>query len=108
VEVEVVSFRDRGSAHLDPLIPVIVFFALRHGRASSCPAPAWWRRRRPARLAALLVTPVRVPEVFLAKWLLGVLLGSVMAVVTLALQRRRGGNWLAVLVVVLVARRWPP
>lgn len=49
------------------------------------------------------MTPVRTSEVLLAKWLMGVLLGSAMAVVTLTLNRAVAGNWYAVVLVVIVA-----
>ncbi len=102
VEVEVVSFGTEGLPISTRLIPVIVFFALVMA-GIFLPGSSLVEEKEAGTLAALLVTPVRVPEVLLAKWLLGVSLGSVMAVVTLALNGAVAGNWLAVLAVVLVA-----
>jgi ABC-2 type transport system permease protein len=54
-------------------------------------------------MMAMLVTPVRVGDVLVAKWALGTLFAAVMAIVTLALNSALGSNWLDVIVVVLVA-----
>ena len=100
--VEVVSFGDEGLPIATRLIPVIVFFALVMA-GIFLPGSSLVEEKEQGTLAALLVTPVRTNEVLLAKWLLGVLLASVMAVVTLALNRAVAGNWFAVVLVVLVA-----
>ena len=102
VAVEVVSFGDEGLPIATRLIPVIVFFALVMA-GIFLPGSSLVEEKEQGTLAALLVTPVRTNEVLLAKWLLGVLLASVMAVVTLALNRAVAGNWFAVVLVVLVA-----
>ena len=102
VAVEVVSFGDEGLPIATRLIPVIVFFALVMA-GIFLPGSSLVEEKEQGTLAALLVTPVRTNEVLLAKWLLGVLLASVMAVVTLALNRAVAGNWYAVVLVVLVA-----
>ena len=102
VAVEVVSFGGEGLPIATRLIPVIVFFALVMA-GIFLPGSSLVEEKEQGTLAALLVTPVRTNEVLLAKWLLGVLLASVMAVVTLALNRAVAGNWFAVVLVVLVA-----
>lgn len=102
VAVEVVSFGDEGLPIAIRLIPVIVFFALVMAGVF-LPGSSLVEEKEHGTLSALLVTPVRANEVLLAKWLLGLLLAGVMAVVTLALNRAVAGNWFAVLVVVLVA-----
>lgn len=102
VVVEVVSLGDEALPVSTRLIPVIVFFALVMA-GLFLPGSSLVEEKEHGTLTALLVTPVRTGEVLLAKWLLGVLLASVMAVATLALNRAVAGNWLAVLAVVLVA-----
>lgn len=102
VVVEVVSYGAEGLPISTRLIPLIVFFALVMA-GIFLPASSLVEEKEQGTLTALLVTPVRPGEVLLAKWLLGVVLASVMAMVTLALNRAVAGNWLAVLVVVFVA-----
>jgi ABC-2 type transport system permease protein len=102
VAVEVVSFGDEGLPIATRLIPVIVFFVLVMA-GIFLPGSSLVEEKEQGTLAALLVSPVRTNEVLLAKWLMGVMLASVMAVVTLALNRAVPGNWFAVVLVVLVA-----
>lgn len=102
VAVEVVSFGEEGLPIATRLIPVIIFFALVMAGVF-LPGSSLVEEKEHGTLAALLVSPVRTSEVLLAKWLMGVLLGSAMAVVTLALNRAVAGNWYAVVLVVIVA-----
>lgn len=102
VVVEVVSFGEEGLPISTRLIPLIVFFALVMA-GLFLPASSLVEEKEQGTLTALLVTPVRPGEVLVAKWLLGVLLASVMATAMLALNGALTGNWLAVLVVVFVA-----
>jgi len=102
VEVQVVSFGDESLPISTRLIPVIVFYALVMA-GLFLPTSSLVEEKERGTLAALLVTPVRVGDVLLAKWLLGVVLASVMAVATLVLNRAVAGNWVAVLLVVVVA-----
>jgi ABC-2 type transport system permease protein len=102
VAVEVVSFGDEGLPIATRLIPVIVFFVLVMA-GIFLPGSSLVEEKEQGTLSALLVSPVRTNEVLLAKWLMGVMLASVMAVVTLALNRAVAGNWFAVVLVVLVA-----
>lgn len=102
VTVEVVSVGEAGLPISTRLIPLIVFYALVMAGVF-LPASSLVEEKEKGTLAALLVTPVRIGDVLLAKWLLGVLLAAAMAIVTLALNRAVAGNWPSVLGVVLVA-----
>ncbi|MGA8046402.1 MAG: ABC transporter permease [Dermatophilaceae bacterium] len=102
VAVEVVSFGEEGLPIATRMIPVIIFFALVMAGVF-LPGSSLVEEKEQGTLAALLVSPVRTSEVLLAKWLMGVLLGTAMAVVTLALNRAVAGNWYAVVLVVIVA-----
>ncbi|MHB9002840.1 MAG: ABC transporter permease [Coriobacteriia bacterium] len=102
VIVEVVDFGSVGLPISVRLIPVIVFYALVIAGVF-VPASNLVEEKEHGTLMAMLVTPVRPGDVLVAKWLLGTVFASVMAAVTLVLNRALGGNWLEVLVVVLVA-----
>jgi len=54
-------------------------------------------------LTAMLVTPVKVGDVLVAKWVLAVLFAALMAIVSLLLNGAMGPNWPEVIAVVLVA-----
>jgi ABC-2 type transport system permease protein len=84
------------------LVPVIVFYALAIAGVF-VPASSLVEEKEQGTLMAMLVTPVRPSEVLVAKWLLGTLFASVMAMVTLVLNGAIGANWFEVAVVVLVA-----
>lgn len=102
VTVDVVDFGEEGLPLSVRLVPVIVFYALAIAGVF-LPASSMVEEKERGTLMALLVTPVRAGDVLAAKWLLGTLLASVMAIVTLALNQTLGSNWLDVVVVVLVA-----
>lgn len=102
VTVEVVSFGAPGLPISIRLVPVIVFYALTMA-GIFLPASSLVEEKEQGTLMAMLVTPVKIGEVLAAKWGLGLILASVMASVTLALNQALGANWPQVLVVVLVA-----
>lgn len=102
VTVKVVNFGEAGLPMSVRLVPVIVFYALVIA-GLFLPGSSIVEEKEQGTLTAMLVTPVKTAEVLAAKWLLGLLLASVMAVATLALNGALGPNWLEVVAVVLVA-----
>jgi len=102
VVVDVVNFGQAGLPMSVRLIPVIVFYALVMA-GLFVPGSNLVEEKEQGTLMAMLVTPVRTADVLVAKWLLGVILASVMGVASLALNGALGSNWLQVVLVVLVA-----
>jgi ABC-2 type transport system permease protein len=102
VDVDIVSFGEAGLPTSVRLVPVIVFYALVMAGVF-VPGSSLVEEKEHGTLMAMLVTPVRVREVLVAKWALGVLLATVMSVVTLLLNRAMGPRPLEVLLVILVA-----
>ncbi len=102
VVVDVVSFGNEGLPISVRLVPVIVFYALVIA-GLFVPGSNLVEEKEQGTLMAMLVTPVRTADVLAAKWALGALFASVMATVTLALNRALGVNWAETLVVVFVA-----
>ncbi|GAB4286182.1 MAG: ABC transporter permease [Coriobacteriia bacterium] len=102
VVVDVVNFGDAGLPISIRLVPVIVFYALVIA-GLFVPGSNLVEEKEHGTLMAMLVTPVKTADVLVAKWLLGVLLASVMAVASLALNGVLGSNWFEVILVVLVA-----
>ncbi|MDX5319401.1 MAG: ABC transporter permease [Actinomycetes bacterium] len=102
VAVEVVSLGRDLLPISTRLVPVIVFYALVMA-GLFLPGSSLVEEKEQGTLGALLVTPVRTSEILAAKWLMGVVLASIMAVVTLALNRAIAGSLLGIVVVVLVA-----
>jgi ABC-2 type transport system permease protein len=102
VTVDVVNFGEAGLPISVRLVPVIVFYALVIA-GLFLPGSNIVEEKEQGTLMAMLVTPVRVREVLIAKWLLGLILAAVMAVISLALNGAIGANWVDVIGVVLVA-----
>ena len=102
VTVDIVSFGAAGLPISVRLIPVIVFYALTIA-GIFVPGSNLVEEKEQGTLMAMLVTPVKISEVLAAKWVLGVVLASAMATVTLLLNQALGANWLEVVAVVLVA-----
>lgn len=102
VDVRVESVGEAGLPMSVRLVPVIVFYALAMA-GLFVPGSSLVEEKENGTLKALLVTPAKVGDVLVAKWLLGVVLASAMSVVTLALNRALGPNWPEVLVVVAAA-----
>ncbi|MDZ4167291.1 MAG: ABC transporter permease [Coriobacteriia bacterium] len=102
VEVEVVSFGDEGLPISARLVPVVVFYALVMAGVF-VPGSSLVEEKEHGTLMAMLVTPVRSREVMVAKWALGLLLATVMSVVTLMLNRAMGARPVEVVLVVVVA-----
>jgi len=102
VTVEVVNFGTVGLPMSVRLVPVIVFYALVMAGIFA-PGSNLVEEKEHGTLMALLVSPAKIGDVLAAKWALGTILASIMAVATLVLNNALGSNWLEVLVVVLVA-----
>ena len=102
VDVEVVKFGEEGLPISLRLVPIIVFYALVMAGVF-LPGSSIVEEKEKGTLTALLVTPVRTKEVLAAKWVLGVILSSLMALVTLFLNRAFGPRPLEVLAVILLA-----
>lgn len=102
VEVKVVDFGEEGLPISVRLVPIIVFYALVIAGIFVTGSNLVEEKER-GTLTAMLVTPAKPVEVLAAKWAMGTLLASVMAVVTLLLNRAIGSNWPDAIFVVLVA-----
>ncbi len=102
VEVAVVNFGQAGLPISIRLVPVLIFYALVMA-GLFVPGSSLVEEKEQGTMMAMLVTPVRVGDVLVAKWALGTLFAAVMAIVTLALNSALGSNWLDVIAVVLVA-----
>lgn len=101
VDVQVTSL---GQASLDftvRALPLVVMFAVAIGGAM-VPAMSLVEEKVKRTLDALLVTPVSVTDVFLAKGALGVLLATAAGMVTLALNDAFGAAPLAMLLAVAI------
>jgi ABC-2 type transport system permease protein len=102
VIVNVVNFGQAGLPISVRLVPVVVFYALVIA-GLFVPGSNLVEEKEQGTLMAMLVTPVKTGEVLMAKWLLGVILATILAVVTLLLNSAVGPNWFHVGLVVLVA-----
>ncbi len=102
VNVEMVKFGEEGLPISLRLVPIIVFYALVMAGVF-LPGSSIVEEKEKGTLTALLVTPVSAKEVLAVKWILGVVLSSLMALATLFLSRAFGPRPFEVLVVILVA-----
>ena len=102
IEVEIVSFGEEGLPLTLRLVPIIVFYALVLAGVA-VPGSSLVEEKEKGTLMAILITPVKVSEALAAKWLLGLILTFVMAMVTLALNGALGTRPFDVMVVVFVA-----
>jgi ABC-2 type transport system permease protein len=102
VDVEVVELGDEGLPISVRLVPFIVMYALLVAGVF-LPAFSLADEREKRTLEALIVTPVRLSEVVVAKGVLGFVLALGMAVVTLWLNSSLTAQPLALMVVLIVA-----
>lgn len=102
VTVEIVNFGEEGLPLALRLVPIIVFYALVLAGVA-VPGSSMVEEKEKGTLMAILVTPVKVSEVLTAKWLLGMVLTFVMAMMTLVLNGAVGSRPFDVMVVVFVA-----
>lgn len=102
VDVEVTTVGDQQWVPVeDRLLPLIVMYAVVVA-ALFLPASSLVEERQRRTLDAVLVTPVRLSEVLMAKAGLGVLLGVLMGAVTLALNQAFGSQAPALIGLLLV------
>lgn len=102
VDVEITTVGDETWVPVeDRLLPLVVMYALVIA-ALFLPASSLVEEREHRTLDALLITPVRMSEVLVGKATLGVLLGTLMAVVTLALNRAFSGQVAALVLLLLL------
>lgn len=102
VVVDIVNFGEEGLPINVRLIPIIVFYALTMAGIFT-PGSMLVEEKEQGTLMAMLVTPIKIGDVLVAKWILGMLFASFMSIVTLLLNQALGSNWLDVIVVVLAA-----
>ncbi len=102
VDVEIVRFGQEGLPLSMRLVPIIVFYAIVMA-GIFLPGSSIVEEKERGTLMALLVTPVKPGEVLVSKWVLGVVLASLMGAVTLLLNNAFGPRPLEVLAVVLLA-----
>ena len=100
VEVQVVALGDEGLPIDVRLVPFIMMYALVVA-AVFLPAMSIADEREKGTLNALIVTPVRLVEVIIAKGILGLVLALAMTVFTLFLNGALGADPLALFVVLL-------
>lgn len=102
VAVDIVTLGEEGLPLSLRLVPLIMFYALAMAGVF-VPASSLVEEKENSTLQALLVSPVTTGETLAAKWWLGLLLSSVMALVTLFLNRALGPHPWQVLAVVILA-----
>ncbi|MDA3935865.1 MAG: ABC transporter permease, partial [Actinomycetota bacterium] len=102
IDVEITSFGEEGLPISVRLVPVIMFYALVMA-GIFVPGSSLVEEKENGTLMAILVSPVKASEVLVAKWSLGVILATVMSIVTLLLNNAMGSRPLEVFVVVLLA-----
>lgn len=102
VTLDVVSLGEEGLPVSMRLVPLIVFYALVMAGVF-LPGSGIVEEKEKGTLQALLVTPARKEEILLAKGMLGVVLSSLTAIITLFLNNVFGPRPWEVVVVVLVA-----
>ncbi len=103
VDVQVVSLGAEDSLPLSSrLVPLVIIFTLMVAGVF-LPGTALVEEKESRTLSAILVTPVRLSEVLVAKACLGMLLATAMGVITLALNGALGANPGSLVLVMVVA-----
>ena len=102
VKVELVLTGEEGLPISIRLVPLIVFYALVMAGVF-VPGSSLVEEKERGTLLALLVSPVKLKEVLIAKWAIGFLFSGFMASATLLLNRAFGPRPLDVLAVIAVA-----
>ncbi|MDW7739057.1 MAG: ABC transporter permease [Bacillota bacterium] len=102
VDVQMVYFGEPGLPISIRLVPVIVFYALVMA-GIWVPSSSLVEEKERGTLTAMMVTSARLNEILAAKWLLGFIFATFLAVVTLLLNRAFGPRPLEVIVVIIVA-----
>ncbi len=102
VSVEAVALGEQGLPLSVRLVPILVFYALVIAGVFT-PGSSLVEEKERGTYNALLTTPVQPAELLLSKWLLGLILAAVMAVLTLLMNGALGPRPLDVAAVILVA-----
>ncbi|MGM0652623.1 MAG: ABC transporter permease [Bacillota bacterium] len=102
VRIETVYFGEQGLPISTRLVPIIVFYALAMS-GIWVPSSSLVEEKEKGTLTAMLVTPVKINEVLIAKGLIGFIFALFLACVTLLLNQAFGPRPLEVLIVVAVA-----
>lgn len=102
VRVQTVHLGEEGLPISTRLVPVLVFYALVIAGVFA-PGSSLVVEKERSTFRALLTSPVQPQELLAAKWLLGLVFSSVMAVLTLLLNSAFGPRPLDVIVVIFVA-----
>ncbi len=102
VEVETTMFGDELLPMSQRLIPLILFMTL-FVAGVFVPAMSLVQERENQTLGAMLVTPVRMSEIIVAKILLGIILAIIMSFITLLLNNAMGNEPVALLIALLVS-----
>ena len=102
VEVEIIQFGEEGLPISLRLVPFIVFYAIVMAGVF-LPGSAIVEEKEKGTINALLVTPVTIGEILAAKWFVGIVLASLMGIVTLLLNSAFGPRPFEVVLVVIVA-----
>ncbi len=102
VEVETTMFGDELLPMSQRLIPLILFMTL-FVAGVFVPAMSLVQEREDQTLGAMLVTPVRMSEIIVAKILLGIILAIIMSFITLVLNNAMGNEPVALLIALLVS-----
>ncbi len=102
VEVNTVYLGEPGLPISIRLVPVIVFYALVMA-GIWVPSASLVEEKENGTLTAMIVTAAKAGEVLVAKWLLGFLFASFLAVATLILNRAFGPRPLEVIAVIVIA-----
>lgn len=102
VDVQVTTVGDESWVPVeDRLLPLVVMYSVVIA-SLFLPASSLVEERQHRTLDAVLITPVRMSEVLLAKGALGVLLGVLMGAVTLAINQAFSGQAPALLLLLLI------
>ncbi len=102
VNVDIVNFGEAGLPISVRLVPLIMFYALVMAGVFT-PGSSIVEEKENGTLMAMLVSPVKSSEVLVAKWMLGMILATIMSIVTLLLNSAMGSRPFEVLVVVIMA-----
>ncbi len=102
VRVDTVFYGEEGLPVSIRLVPVIVFYTLAMA-GMWVPSSSLVEEKERGTINAVLVTSVKINEVLAAKWLLGFIFASFLAVLTLLLNQAFGPRPLEVIAVVLIA-----
>jgi ABC-2 type transport system permease protein len=102
VEIEVIALGEERLPMTERLVPLIMFYAL-FVAGVFVPAMSIVEEREEGTLRAMLVTPVRMSEILLAKSILGFMIAVIITLLTLVINNALGTEPLALLLALLVS-----